>query len=291
MPTLAERFASGDVVLLDGATGTELERRGFALEAAGWSARAIEAAPDLLRSIHADYVDAGAEIITANTFRLHPRNLASWGREDDAENLVKRAVNLAREAAANRALVAASMAPIGDCYSPEQVPSSTDLEAEHTELAVLLANAGVDVILVETMVSSREAVAAAKAAAGTGCPFVVSFVCGPEARLLSGTSLAEAVAQIRPLNPAAVCVNCLSVSHVAAALEALQSACGQRPIGVYANTGERGSDGVWRVTNAAEPAVYAVSAQSWKRFGARLIGGCCGTTPDHIRAMKLAWQS
>jgi len=291
MPSQKQSLMGANVVLLDGATGTELERRGFALERPGWSARAIEDAPELLRLIHRDYVEAGAEIITANTFRLHQRNLASWGREDDDEKLVKRAVDLAREAAGKRALIAASIAPIGDCYSPEQVPSASDLEAEHSVLAGHLARAGVELILVETMVSSREGLAAAKAAAKTGSPFVVSFVCGPDARLLSGTSLAEAIGAVLPLNPTAVCVNCISVAHVLAALQVLRDSCGATPFGVYANTGERGSDGVWNVTNAAEPAVYAVSAQRWKELGARLIGGCCGTTPDHIHALKLSLQS
>src|SRR5207253_2975605 len=114
--------SSGRPILLDGATGTELERRGFALEKPGWSARAIDEAPELLQTIHRDYVEAGAEIITANTFRLHRRNLAAWGAEEEQPRLVGKAVELARRAAGGRALVAASLAPLGDCYSPDEVP-------------------------------------------------------------------------------------------------------------------------------------------------------------------------
>src|SRR5688500_7108362 len=110
--TISELFERPQPVLLDGATGTELERRGFRLEAAGWSARAIDDAPALLQQIHQDYVDAGAEIITANTFRLHASNLGDWGRAGDQARFVDRAVDLARNAAGKRALVAASLAPI-----------------------------------------------------------------------------------------------------------------------------------------------------------------------------------
>jgi homocysteine S-methyltransferase len=284
--TVDELFAGHDLILLDGATGTELERRGFALKAAGWSARAIDEAPELLSAIHRDYAEAGAQIVTANTFRLHRPNLANWGHEGDAARLVRRAVDLARESVPADCLVAASLAPIGDCYSPELVPSESDLEAEHALLAGQLADAGVDLILIETMVAIREARSAALAAAATGIPFVVSFVCGAGGRLLSGESLAEGVAQVRATGPSAICVNCLSVSHVDDSLEELAAECGSLPFGAYANTGERGPDGVWRVTNASEPAVYAVAAQGWRDRGARLIGGCCGTTPSHIAALK-----
>jgi homocysteine S-methyltransferase len=286
MLSLEERLSQKDGVILDGATGTELERRGFPLNGPGWSARAIEGAPDLLRSIHRDYVAAGADILTANTFRLHARNLAEWGREHDGEALVRQAVELAREAAESNALVGASLAPIGDCYSPELVPPAQIIEEEHAVLARLLQAAAADLILVETMVAIREALAASRAAARTGIPFLVSFVCGPEARLLSGESLHDAVLAVRDTSPTAICVNCVSVAHVEDALDVLAETTCSVPFGVYANTGERGPDGLWRVTTAAEPAVYAVHAAAWRSRGAKLIGGCCGTTPDHIRAIK-----
>lgn len=284
--TFDELLSANGHVLLDGATGTELERRGFALKAAGWSARAIEEAPQLLSAIHRDYAEAGAQIVTANTFRLHRRNLESWGRADDAENLVNRAVELARNAVPAGCLVAASLAPIGDCYSPEQVPTVDELEAEHAVLAGQLRKAEVDLILIETMVAIREAQAAAQAAAATSIPFAISFVCGSAGRLLSDESLAAGIAEVLPMNPRAVCVNCLSVSQVPEALNVLATACGSIPFGVYANTGERGPDGAWRVTNASQPAVYAVQAKRWRESGARLIGGCCGTTPAHIAAIQ-----
>ncbi len=273
-------------LLLDGATGTELERRGYPLEAAGWSARALDEAPELLTAIHQDYADAGAEIVTANTFRLHRRNLEVWGRGDDQARLVQRAIDLARRAVGGRAVVAASLAPLGDCYSPDDVPPATQIEAEHRELATALANAGADLILVETMVAGIEAEAACRAAIATGLPVVVSFVTGPAGQLLTGEPLSGAVAGVLGLGPIAAAVNCVSCSHVAAAMDQLQSARPACRLGVYANTGERGEDGSWRVTTASQPAVYAGIAAGWLERGIGLIGGCCGTTPAHIAALQ-----
>jgi len=273
-------------ILLDGATGTELERRGFALDRAGWSARAIDEAPELLERIHSDYVDAGAQIITANTFRLHRRNLAAWGQADHQRRLVNRAIALARNAAGRRAVVAASLAPLGDCYSPDEVPEAIRLEQEHWELATELVRAGADLILIETMVSAAEANAAVRAAASIGVPYVVSFVTGPGGRLLSGEHLDDAIQPLLKYQPAAVGINCVTCRHAGETLPLLVSAARQAPCGVYANTGERAEDGSWRVTTASEPAVYAGLAKQWLDTGSRLIGGCCGTTPAHIAALQ-----
>jgi homocysteine S-methyltransferase len=286
VPSLADRLRSGLPVLLDGATGTELERRGFPLARPGWSARALDEAPELLTGIHRDYAQAGAEVLTANTFRLHARNLAAWGCAEDAQRLCDRAITLARAALTGAGWVAASLAPVADCYAPEQAPDDDELRAEHHATARRLQTAGADVLLIETMGTVREAVIASQAAAATGLPMVVSFACGSGARLLSGEPLEQAVAAVHPWGPSALAVNCLPVADVPAALAALQSAAAGTPWGVYANTGEPTPSG-WRVTTASQPAVYAVAARLWRGVGARLIGGCCGTTPAHIAALQL----
>ena len=284
--SLADLLNSDRPLLIDGATGTELERRGYPLTAAGWSALAIEQAPDLLEQIHRDYVDAGARLITANTFRLHRRNLEAWGRASSQQALVDQAVRLARRAAGKKALVAASLAPLGDCYSPEEVPSPDRLADEHAELARALATAGVDVLLVETMVSGIEADAASQAAAGTGLPFIVSFVTGPRGQLLTGERLEDVLPGVLKHSPAAIGINCVSCRDVDSALDQLLADGQTVPVGVYANTGERADDGSWRVTTASQPAVYAGIAGRWLERGIALIGGCCGTTPAHTASLQ-----
>jgi homocysteine S-methyltransferase len=282
--------------LLDGATGTELERRGHPAQLPLWSSHALLDAPEAISEIHKDYVAAGAEIITANTFRTQARVLAKLpafrGR---ARELTQLAVSLAREAAGcadaaepgpGGVWVAGSAPPLEDCYRPDWVPDAKSLELEHGEHAALLADAGVDLILVETMGSIAESVAAAKAAARTGLPCWVSFICGSDGQLLSGESLAEALDAVGPADPDVVLVNCLPPSAVPFCLVTL--AVSGIPFGVYANLGAPYPNSPDPRREDCDPVEFARRADQWIEAGARVVGGCCGTTPEHIRALRQA---
>lgn len=308
----AAPFDPGRGWLLDGALGTELGRRGVDIGLPLWSANALlgDAGLATLRQLHADYLAAGARILTANTFRCHRRSLAKAGLGERAPELVARAVAAARQAMAEDAaargatvtagagtersaeprgtarshrpadrLLAGSLAPLEDCYRPDLVPDEAALAAEHAELARHLADAGCDLILVETMNTVREAVAAARAGVATGLPTLVCFVCGPDGRLLSGESLADAAAAVVPLGIAAVGVNCTAAHLVARCLARLPAGV---PRVAYANIGYAAPDGGWVVTDAVDPPTYARVAARWD---AQIIGGCCGTTPEHVRAV------
>lgn len=282
--TLEERLRAGPL-LLDGATGTELERRGVACELPLWSAQAIEEAPEVLEAIHHDYVLAGAEALTANTFRTHARSLASAGLGDRARTWTERAVAVARSAAAaagRRVFVLGSTAPLEDCFRPDLVPDGASLEREHGAHARHLAEAGVDAALVETMNTLREARCAVRAARACGLPVLVSFVCDGNARLLSGEGLAAALAAVASDGALLVGVNCLPPAAAGACLGTLV-ACG-RPFGVYANLGAPDERG--RPTEDCAPEIFASHAATWLQAGARLVGGCCGSGPEHIRAVR-----
>lgn len=282
---LEAALADGPPLVLDGATGTELERRGAASELPLWSAQALLDAPELVRRIHADYVAAGAEALTANTFRTQRRVLERGGLGVRAGELTALAVRLAREAAAASAApvaVLGSAPPLEDCFRPDLVPAGDVLRAEHEEHAANLAAAGADALLAETMNTSDEARAALRAAAAVGLPALVSFVCWDGARLLSGEPLAEAIEAAAAEAPRAVLVNCLPPSNVPACLPVL-AACGL-PFGVYANLGEPLGAGHARSEDCT-PEAFASHARSWLAAGARLVGGCCGTTPQHIAAL------
>jgi homocysteine S-methyltransferase len=283
--SLRDRFNARTPILLDGATGTELARRGINVDVPEWSAAALMSAPELVRQVHADYVAAGAELITANTFRTHARNLFRCGLASRAAELTAQAVSLAREAAGDRAWVLGSQAPLEDCYSPQLAPPEAELQREHRAMARHLADAGVDGILIETQNTVREALAAARAAAETGLPVLVSFVCGRDGRLLSGESLSAAVTEVLPFEPVMLLANCLPVDTVPRVLPELITAAGERPVGAYANIGYADEHGQWVNTDNIDPQVYARHAADWLRQGARLIGGCCGTTPAHTAAM------
>ena len=207
-----QRLQNPKPLLLDGATGSELERRGADTTLPLWSARALIEAQDVLLNVHQDYVRAGAEVITTNTFRTHRRSLAKAGMGDRALELTYKAVEIAKRSGA--AFVAGSIAPLEDCYSPDLVPTQAECEAEHAELAQNLADAGVDLILVEAMNCIREAVAATQAALNTGVPVLTSFVCRSDGRLFSGETVAAAVQAIAPLGVNGLLINCTPLATI-----------------------------------------------------------------------------
>lgn len=275
--TLGRRLAMGPPLLLDGATGTELERLGVASELPLWSALGLIEAPQTVLEIHRAYVAAGARALTANTFRTQRRTLERAGLGQRAAALTRLAVTLAREAAAPvGGFVLGSAPPLEDCFEPERVPHDASLAREHAAHARHLVDAGVDAILVETMNTIREAVAALRAARECASEALVSFVVRTDARLLSGEPLAEAVEAVAEYAPLAVGVNCLPPEQVPACLEVLRRA--PLPFLVYAN--------LIGANEPRPPAQYARCAAEWIAAGARMIGGCCGTRPDHIRALS-----
>lgn len=282
----SSRLGMGPPILLDGALGTELERRGVPSGLPLWSTQALLEAPDTVAAIHRDYASAGAEVLTAGTFRTQRRTLARAGHaglEGQAAALTRQAVLLARqaaEAAPRSCWVAGSAPPLEDCYRPDLVPDDDVAAAEHAEHIAHLVEAGVDVIAVETMNCAREARVAARAAAETGVPFWVSFVCGADGCLLSGESLQTAIEGVRDSGPTAVGVNCVPASDLRASLTALRS-CGLDFL-VYANLGAPAADGSH--AEKPGPTEFAAEVSRWALAGAAIVGGCCGTQPDHIRA-------
>lgn len=281
------RLTNPRPVLLDGATGTELERRGVDTSTPIWSAMALLHAPELVEQIHRDYLDAGAEVIITNTFRTHRRNLDRVGMGDRAGELTSLAVSIAQNAvraSGKSAFVAGSMAPLEDSYSTAEPLSREEYLHEHSEMARNLASTGVDLLIAETMKSIAEASAAAEAAAATGVPFGVSFICRPDGNLLSGESIPEAVNAVELFGPAFLGINCTPAAQLHIALAQLRAAT-WLPIAVYANAGHTEDYQTWGETEATQPAAYCRLAEDWIAHGAHLVGGCCGTTPEHIRVL------
>jgi S-methylmethionine-dependent homocysteine/selenocysteine methylase len=285
---LAILLASKPLVILDGAMGTELLNRGADISFPLWSARPLITRPQLVQQIHEDYIRAGADIITTNTFRTNRRALQRAGIGERTRELNCLAVKLAQQARLiapdRRILIAGSIAPAEDCYSPDLVPSDAELRVEHGELAHILAEAGADFLLIETMMNIREARIAAEAARQSGLEFVVSFVCGRDGNLLSGESLADAARAVEPFQPTMFSINCASPRDSITALEKL-GVVTSLPLGVYANTGTPQKDEVAQFRPEVDVRGYAECAARWKAMGARMIGGCCGTTPEHIRVV------
>jgi S-methylmethionine-dependent homocysteine/selenocysteine methylase len=285
---LSELLSIKEIVFLDSAMGTELHRAGVPVALPLWSAHALTAAPHVVRNIHWFNLQAGADILTTNTFRTNIRTLRRAGLEQKWEELNMKAVEFAFEARdryreTRPVLVAASIAPVEDCYSPQLTPPSAELDEEHAMQARLLALTGMDFFLVETMPTIREAVAAANACRETGKEFAVSFVCDAKGALFSGEPLDDAVRAVTDFGPTALLVNCVSAMDMHVPLRILARST-EIEFGCYANIGTPTTTG--RDIHAdVSTEEFSDAARTWKDLGARLIGGCCGTTPEHLRAV------
>jgi S-methylmethionine-dependent homocysteine/selenocysteine methylase len=265
------------MIVLDGATGTELGRRGIDTRGALFSAAALLAEEGIasLRAVHGAYVGAGAQVITANTFRTNPRKAGRRWRE-----LTEIAVRIARETGAK---VAGSIAPVEDCYRPDLRPPPQVAETEHRELARALADAGCDLLLVETVVAADEGLAAVRAAAATGLRVWVAAMAMADGSMRSGDDLAAFFRDARSAGACAALINCVPCAGVDAGLGA--AAASGLPFGAYAHMGEVDPHSGWPVTRVLSPEDYAACAAGWLRRGASILGGCCGTTPAHIAAL------
>jgi methionine synthase I (cobalamin-dependent) len=278
-------------LILDGATGTELNRRGVDTGLPLWSANALMNDRDagILQQIHEDYLNAGADIITTNTFRSHRRALAPSGNADRALELTRRAVDISRAAISHLKsdtpkFVAGSISTLEDCYRPDLVPPNDELRAEHSERIRHLVECGVDFILIETINTIREAVIMAKLATSTETPVVVSFVCNREGKILSGETLTEAAGQLLPLGISVIGVNCGPTPNLAKPLVELQASCGKDfPLIAYGNIGYADEEVGWVNTDSEDPKAYCEHAIHWP---VRIVGGCCGTRPEHIAQLK-----
>ena len=277
-------------ILLDGAMGTELQRRGVKTKLPLWSAEAILHSPALIKDIHLDYINAGAQIITTNTFRTNTRAIAHAKISKSARELTFQACGLAQQArtqSGSKCFIAGSLAPVEDCYRPDLVPPSAQLEIEHAAMVKNLCDAGVDFIFIETMNCIREAEIAMRLAAKSGMKVAISFVAGKDGNLLSGESLEKALLVIEPYNPIFVCLNCAPLSLVEAELRIL-AGHSAIPFGVYANgIGEPHDELGWQFSDVGTACeTYANHCSQWLEIGATVIGGCCGTTPEYIEALR-----
>ena len=285
---LRRRFERGPIVL-DGATGTELERRCACDSPPLWSAGALLSAPDVVAAVHRDYVAAGADIVVADTFRTNPRTLRAVGLLERGAELNDLAIDLARRAAVGQdVLVAASVGPVEDCYHPERVPAEAVLLDEHRQMMTWLAIAKPDLIWIETMNTIREARTATSVAMERDLPCVVSFMTQENGDLLSGERLEDAVAAVEALNPLAIGLNCIPPRGLTTMLPRLRRAT-SHSMAAYAHIGNPAPLRGWSFAEGATPAEYAAHARQWLALGATVIGGCCGTTPAHIQAVRALW--
>jgi S-methylmethionine-dependent homocysteine/selenocysteine methylase len=304
---IGNRLQRGELLLLDGGTGSELQRRGIDLSKGvtdenegtlgAWSATALTDAPDVVRAIHEDYLRVGADIITANSYNSNRGQLATVGAADRMEELSRLAVQLAvqaRDRMNPSASVAGSIAPTNRFprgWDPARVAPPEQLAREWGDQSAVLAEAGSDVILIETMSAIFQLIPAVDAARATRLPVLLGIHPTPEGTMTSGETMEQLVAALEDRMPDAILLMCRTPEDVSATLPSLRDAF-SGPIGGYANTGyERRVDagaGQYHTIDigANTPARYAEACEEWIQMGAQIIGGCCGTTPEHIAALR-----
>jgi S-methylmethionine-dependent homocysteine/selenocysteine methylase len=292
------------VTLLDGGIGYELKLRGVKVPdhvESIWSALALIEDPDAVVDVHADYIEAGADILTINNYTVTPPILAREGMGHRVEELTERAVELAERACervGRRPRLAGSFPPLETSYRFDLVRERDEVLEGYRRIGSILSGR-VDLILCETLASSREAVWASEVATRTGCDFWLSWTLqGTRLNTLpSGESLAEAVAAVGHLAPAAHLVNCCGANFVTAAIpELVRLVSG--PVGGYANAEHvepdhqlTGADADAEATQSRAstplgPEAYAKEVARWIEAGATIVGGYCATRPAHIRRLR-----
>lgn len=288
-PDFRDRLINGPPLLLDGGLGSELGRRGVDVSLPLWSAGALLQDPAALLEVHREYAEAGADIVATNTFRTQQRTLDKAAVAESGVELTAVAVHLARAAvtaSGSRAFIAGSMGPLEDCYQPGLVPDAAALDREHAEMAQALATAGVDLLMVETINTGREAVAAARAALATELPVLVSLVCDAQGKMLSGEDPGTVATSLTDVGVDGVLINCAPAPDLLRALRRVIEAT-DLPTGGYGNVGHADEEGGWVNTDAVDPKAYVLHAAAWLDAGARIIGSCCGTTPAHTKALRI----
>lgn len=304
---LAERLSAGGTILLDGPVGAELVRRGVR-----WRKHGLLADADAVRQAHVDHLTVGSDVLRTNTFSLnrrtylnvfrspeHMAHIGAPGLDTLAVRLTRCAVEVAREAREQTGRpdvpIAGVLGPLEHVFRPDLAPDETAARAEHGELAVILAEAGADLLLVEAMGTLREARAALAAARETGLPCWVSFALDERAELLSGESLAEAAALAREAGAGAVILTAAPREDVLLGLERLRGlgAGAEMALGAAPMCG-RFNPPSWKFEfhpqfgELPTPAAFAADLPRWREAGAQIVGGWGAATPEHVAALRAA---
>lgn len=285
-----ERLSQPGILLLDGAMGTELARRGINLTLPLWSASAVLYVPETVIQIHADYLAAGADIITTTTFRTDRHTFTKAGLAQQlarqacfsAVHLAQTAIN--KQIEPRRVFIAGSMAPLEDCYHPELGQDYNTILSVQSEKAAWLAEAGVDFLLIETMNNKVETLATTQAALQTGLPVITSCLLRDADHLFDGTDIKPLMFELFSKGITAFALNCFHHTIISEFLNRYLPEI-PLPLAVYPNADYYYPESGWQKDPTFTPANFARIALNWSKMGVKIIGGCCGTTPDHIHAL------
>jgi methionine synthase I (cobalamin-dependent)/ADP-heptose:LPS heptosyltransferase len=269
-------------LILDGAMGSVLQEKKLSSKTRVWSASANEDSSNKVISLHKDYIRAGADIITTNTFRTNPYTLLKEGLTDITEK-VSKAVKLAKLAKGkSTTLIAGSNPPAEDCYQVERTISQKDLEWNHKVHIDTLMENGCDFIMNETQSHFDEIKFISKYCGQNNIPFVMNFFFIDKPKLLSGENLTDAIDYVLNYNPLAIGFNCITFDALSKVTERLKT---DIDWGFYINCGS-GNYTDKEIRCAIKPEEYANQVKHYLKLNLSFIGACCGSSPEHIKKLK-----
>ena len=303
MATLSERIQAGEIIIMDGGVSTEIQKRGVAMDKIVWSGIAHKTHPEIVRAVHEDYIKAGARVITTNTFSTARHVLENINLKGEVESINQEAVQVAKEARDNAATeevwIAGSMSSMPPLNTLRDVVRQESVAASYQEQAEILAEMGVDLIVAEMMTDPINAALVIKAAVSTGLPVWVGFsVMSADEGLTIVSQRPEPQFDTRPpddfealvestmaIGGQAAGVMHSNVDVTGPALDLLGKHWAG-PKMAYAETG-RFERPDWVFEQIILPDDYFTEVERWvTEKGVQIIGGCCGTGPEHIRALK-----
>ena len=300
---LQQKLRTGELIILDGATGTELERRGVPMHELAWSGMALETHPDIVRQVHEDYIAAGADIITTNTFATLGLSLRGTEFEDRVPELNCTGVRLAREARERAQTnspiwIAGSMSGmIGTVFWRDAPASASVIRDSYREQAEALAQSGVDLLFLEMAQDPAVAIPAIEGARSTGLPLWVAFSSnfmspagGSDRPLVArGSDGVDRpfLESIRPILRAGgfdvAGINHTDVDITGRAVDALMHEW-TGPVSAYPNSGDWNPPN-WGFDSVISPRDFVAVAETWVARGVQVVGGCCGVGAEHIRRL------
>jgi 5-methyltetrahydrofolate--homocysteine methyltransferase len=286
-PTFDELLASGRVLVADGATGTNYQEKGIGLGVAPeeW----LFDAPELVLELHREFIEAGADLILTNTFGATSLRLAGSPLAGRAREVNVRAAEIALDAAGDSVLVAGSLGPTGQLAEPLGPLGPEECAAAYAEQAAALTAGGVDLLVLETFFALEEAIPAIRGVqSASDLPLVVSFSFDRGTRTMMGVSPTEVVEAVAPFAVASVGANCgRSLADADEIVTELLSVAGDLPVWVKPNAGVPHMVGD-HPEYEATPSIIADHVRRYVEQGAKIVGGCCGSTPAHVAAIVAA---
>lgn len=299
MANLSDRIARGEVIILDGAMGTELQRRGVPMDRVAWSAAALETHPDIIRDIHEDYVRAGADVIITNSFGASRHVLEPAGLGSKVAMLNRRSVDLAKQAR-DRSGQGRDIAIAGSISSwiaegeTRNTPTPAVARASYGEQAALLADAGADLLVLEMMRDIEHSCICIEAARATGLPVWVGFTCtlardGKTVTLRNRDremTFADSFDATMAAGGSLVAVMHSDLDATDPSLDIVFEKW-SGPVAVYPHSGDWTPPN-WIFSDVIAPDAFVRLAQGWVGRGVQVVGGCCGLGPEHIRQLAVA---